>query len=169
MDGALAALREIFEPPAFFEMLGVRYTGPFDGHDIPGLERALRNASEFDGPIVVHVVTRKGRGYAPAENDQADHMHGIGKIDPETGKAPASSGTSWTKIFADELCAVGEDHDEVVAITAAMPGPTGLSAFAERFPDRMYDVGIAEQHASPRRPAWPWAACGLWSPSTRPS
>ena len=131
-----------------FTTMGFGYIGPVNGHDVSACERALEAARAMGRPVVVHVVTRKGRGYAPAENDQADHMHGIGKIDPETGKAPASSGTSWTKIFADELCAVGEDHDEVVAITAAMPGPTGLSAFAERFPDRMYDVGIAEQHAA---------------------
>ncbi|XRQ14256.1 1-deoxy-D-xylulose-5-phosphate synthase [Actinomadura welshii] len=131
-----------------FTHMGFGYIGPIDGHDVADCERALEAARAMRRPVVVHVVSRKGHGYAPAENDQADHMHGIGKIDPETGEAAPSSGTSWTKVFADELCAVGEHHDEVVAITAAMPGPTGLAAFAERFPDRMYDVGIAEQHAA---------------------
>ena len=137
MDGALAALREIFEPPAFFEMLGVRYTGPFDGHDIPGLERALRNASEFDGPIVVHVLTQKGRGYAPAENDPVKRLHDTSEAKPG----------SYTAAFTEAILKEAEHRPEVVAITAAMPDSTGLLPFKERFPDRFFDVGIAEQHA----------------------
>ncbi|MFO7279810.1 MAG: 1-deoxy-D-xylulose-5-phosphate synthase [Thermoanaerobacterales bacterium] len=137
MDGALAALREIFEPPAFFEMLGVRYTGPFDGHDIPGLERALRNASEFDGPIVVHVLTQKGRGYAPAENDPIKRLHDTSEAKPG----------SYTAAFTEAIIKEAEHRPEVVAITAAMPDSTGLLPFKERFPDRFFDVGIAEQHA----------------------
>src|SRR5690606_20995470 len=115
MDGALAALREIFEPPAFFEMLGVRYTGPFDGHDIPGLERALRNASEFDGPIVVHVLTQKGRGYAPAENDPIKRLHDTSEAKPG----------SYTAAFTEAIIKEAEHRPEVVAITAAMPDSTG--------------------------------------------
>ncbi|GAA3941794.1 1-deoxy-D-xylulose-5-phosphate synthase [Actinomadura viridis] len=131
-----------------FTQLGFAYIGPIDGHDVSACERALRTARTMRRPVVVHAVTRKGRGYPPAENDQADHMHGIGRIDPVTGEAVPSSGTSWTKLFADELCAVGAERDDLVAITAAMPGPTGLAAFGKRFPERMYDVGIAEQHAA---------------------
>jgi 1-deoxy-D-xylulose-5-phosphate synthase len=137
VDGALAALREMFEPPAFFEMLGVRYTGPFDGHDVVGLERALRNAREFDGPIVVHVLTQKGRGYAPAENDPIKRLHDLGEAKPG----------SYTAAFTEALIKEAEHRPEVVAITAAMPDSTGLLPFKERFPDRFFDVGIAEQHA----------------------
>jgi len=137
VDGALAAVREIFEPPAFFEMLGVRYTGPFDGHDIAGLESALRNAGEYDGPIVVHVLTQKGRGYAPAENDPIKRLHDMG------GDKPGS----YTAAFTEAVIKEAEHRPEVVAITAAMPDSTGLLPFKERFPDRFFDVGIAEQHA----------------------
>jgi 1-deoxy-D-xylulose-5-phosphate synthase len=137
VDAGLTALREMFEPPAFFEMLGVRYTGPFDGHDIAGLERALRNAREFDGPIVVHVLTQKGRGYAPAENDPIKRLHDLGEAKPG----------SYTAAFTEALIKEAEHRPEVVAITAAMPDSTGLLPFKERFPDRFFDVGIAEQHA----------------------
>jgi len=137
VDGALAAVREIFEPPAFFEMLGVRYTGPFDGHDVAGLESALRNASEFDGPIVVHVLTQKGRGYAPAENDPIKRLHDMGDAKPG----------SYTAAFTEAVIKEAEHRPELVAITAAMPDSTGLLPFKERFPDRFFDVGIAEQHA----------------------
>jgi 1-deoxy-D-xylulose-5-phosphate synthase len=137
VDGALAAVREIFEPPAFFEMLGVRYTGPFDGHDIAGLESALRHASEFDGPIVVHVLTQKGRGYAPAENDPIKRLHDMGDAKPG----------SYTAAFTEAILKEAEHRPELVAITAAMPDSTGLLTFKERFPDRFFDVGIAEQHA----------------------
>jgi 1-deoxy-D-xylulose-5-phosphate synthase len=131
-----------------FTHLGFAYIGPIDGHDIAACERALRVASDMRRPVVVHAITKKGHGYAPAEADQADHMHGIGVIDPVSGKSVKSSSVSWTKVFADELCAIGAERDDIVAITAAMPGPTGLAAFAARFPGRTYDVGIAEQHAT---------------------
>jgi 1-deoxy-D-xylulose-5-phosphate synthase len=137
VDSALAAVREMFEPPAFFEMLGVRYTGPFDGHDIAGVESALRNAAEYDGPIVVHVLTQKGRGYAPAENDPIKRMHDLGGAKPG----------SYTAAFTEAVIKEGEARPELVAITAAMPDSTGLLPFKERFPDRLFDVGIAEQHA----------------------
>ncbi len=137
VDGAKAAIREIFEPPAFFEQLGVKYLGPYDGHDLPTLEEAFRNAAEVDGPVVVHCLTQKGRGYAPAENDSIKHMHDVGSVKPG----------SYTAAFSDAIIAEGEARPELVAITAAMPDSTGLLPFGERFPDRMFDVGIAEQHA----------------------
>ncbi|MGH9116581.1 MAG: 1-deoxy-D-xylulose-5-phosphate synthase [Acidimicrobiales bacterium] len=137
IDAATAAVREYFEPPAFFETLGVRYTGPFDGHDIEGLERALANAAEYDGPIVVHVMTQKGRGYAPAENDPIKRLHDMSETKPG----------SYTAAFSEILVKLGEEHQELVAITAAMPDSTGLLPFQDRFPDRCFDVGIAEQHA----------------------
>jgi 1-deoxy-D-xylulose-5-phosphate synthase len=137
LQAAVAAVREYFEPRAFFEDLGVRYTGPFDGHDVRGLESALHDASEYDGPIVVHVMTQKGRGYAPAENDPIKRLHDMGEAKPG----------SYTAAFTEALIKAGEEHPELVAITAAMPDSTGLLPFAERFPGRLIDVGIAEQHA----------------------
>jgi 1-deoxy-D-xylulose-5-phosphate synthase len=139
LEGFVAAVREMFEPPAFFETLGVRYTGPFDGHDIEGIEKALRNAATFDGPIVVHVVTQKGRGYAPAENDSIKHLHDIGPGVPKPG--------TYTAAFTEAMIKEAEARPELIAITAAMPDSTGLLPFGERFPGRLIDVGIAEQHA----------------------
>jgi len=137
LEATKAAIREMWEPTAFFETLGVRYTGPFDGHDIAALEEALRNAAEIGGPQVVHVLTQKGRGYAPAENDPIKRMHDIGL--PKPG--------SYTAAFTEVLIKEAEQHPELVAITAAMPDSTGLLPFAERYPGRCFDVGIAEQHA----------------------
>ncbi|MFE7269000.1 1-deoxy-D-xylulose-5-phosphate synthase [Streptomyces sp. NPDC057623] len=132
-----------------FELLGFAYLGPVDGHHMPSLEEALHMARDLRLPVVVHVVTVKGQGYPPAEQDQAECMHAVGVLDPATGRPATSSGgaPSWTSVFADELCRLGERHEDLVAITAAMPGPTGLSRFAARFPHRFHDVGIAEQHA----------------------
>ncbi|MFC7308930.1 1-deoxy-D-xylulose-5-phosphate synthase [Streptomyces monticola] len=133
---------------SLFELLGFAYLGPVDGHDLPALEEALRMARDLRLPVVVHAVTTKGKGYAPAEQDTAECMHAVGVIDPATGKAAkTSSAPSWTSVFAEELCELGSRNEDLVAITAAMPGPTGLARFAARFPDRCYDVGIAEQHA----------------------
>ena len=137
VDSAVAAVREMIEPPAFFEMLGVRYSGPFDGHDIAGVESALRNAAEYDGPFVVHVLTQKGRGYAPAENDPIKRLHDLGSVKPGT----------YGAAFAEAIIKEGVARPELVAMTAAMPDSTGLLPFKERFPDRLFDVGIAEQHA----------------------
>ena len=139
LEATVAALREYFEPRAFFEDLGVRYTGPFDGHDVRGLESALRDAAAFDGPIVVHVLTQKGRGYGPAENDPIKRLHDMGPSEAKPG--------SYTAAFTEAIIKAGEEHPEVVAITAAMPDSTGLLPFGERFPGRLIDVGIAEQHA----------------------
>ena len=149
VQGLKAALREMFEPTAFFESLGVRYSGPIDGHDIPKMETALRNAAEYDGPIVVHVLTHKGRGYAPAEDDDEKNLHDAPVFDPAIGP-PVGWSTpkgNYTQAFAEELIEIAHEHPQVVAITAAMPGPTGLLPFQSRFPDRFFDVGIAEQHA----------------------
>jgi len=132
-----AAIRDMWEPPAFFEDLGLRYLGPYDGHDVATIERALQNAKEFEGPVVVHVLTQKGRGHAPAENDSIKLMHDTGSI--ESG--------SYTAAFAETLVKLGELHPKLVAITAAMPDSTGVLSFADRFPGRCFDVGIAEQHA----------------------
>jgi 1-deoxy-D-xylulose-5-phosphate synthase len=146
MDAFKAALREYFQPPAFFESLGVRYAGPVDGHDIEALERALRNATEFDGPIVVHVLTQKGRGYPPAEDDDEKNLHDAPVFDPIVGP-PKWVATGYTQAFAEAVLKEAEHRSDVVAITAAMAGPTGLLTFQDRFPDRFFDVGIAEQHA----------------------
>ena len=146
-----AAIREALEPQTFFEPLGVRYMGPFDGHDIAELETALVNAGKFDGPVVLHVKTQKGRGYAPAENDDIKAMHDTSPrfLDGEVRVAdpPGEKPDSYTEAFTEALVKLGEEHPELVAITAAMPDSTGLLPFRERFGDRCIDVGIAEQHA----------------------
>ncbi|MFN2563167.1 MAG: 1-deoxy-D-xylulose-5-phosphate synthase [Jatrophihabitans sp.] len=147
LHGVKRGIKDMLQPQGMFEDLGLKYFGPIDGHDVAAVEHALRLARGFDGPVIVHCVTRKGYGYAPAENDEADQMHQSGGFDPATGLARPSTGRTWTGVFGDELVALGEQRDDIVAITAAMCDPTGLSAFARRFPDRTYDVGIAEQHA----------------------
>jgi 1-deoxy-D-xylulose-5-phosphate synthase len=147
LHGMKRGIKDVLSPQGMFEDLGLKYFGPVDGHDLPAIENALRLARGFGGPVIVHCVTRKGYGYPPAENDEADQMHQSTGFDPVTGLARPSTGKSWTKAFGDELVAIGEERDDVVAITAAMCHPTGLAAFARRFPERCYDVGIAEQHA----------------------
>jgi 1-deoxy-D-xylulose-5-phosphate synthase len=147
LHGMKRGLKDMLQPQGMFEDLGLKYFGPIDGHDIAAVEYALRLARGFGGPVIVHCVTRKGYGYAPAENDEADQMHQSGGFDPVTGLAKPSSGKSWTKVFGDEMVTLGEQRDDVVAITAAMCEPTGLGEFSRRFPQRTYDVGIAEQHA----------------------
>jgi 1-deoxy-D-xylulose-5-phosphate synthase len=118
-----------------------------DGHDIAAMESALRRARHFGGPVIVHAVTQKGRGYPPAENDEAEQMHSPAAFDPETGLPTGPPSVGWTSVFAEELVALGARRPDIVAITAAMLGPTGLAPFARAFPDRCIDVGIAEQHA----------------------
>ncbi|NUO97942.1 MAG: 1-deoxy-D-xylulose-5-phosphate synthase [Nonomuraea sp.] len=130
-----------------FENLGLHYLGPVDGHDVGALESAMRAARELRAPVVIHCVTRKGHGYHPAERDLDEHLHAIPVTDPATGLPLAPGTTTWTHAFARHLCVLGERRDDLVAITAAMPGPTGLAAFGRRFPGRMFDVGIAEQQA----------------------
>lgn len=148
LHGMKKGLKDIVAPQGLFEDLGIKYLGPIDGHDFESLERELENAKRFAGPVIVHVITEKGRGHLPALNDEAEKFHAVGVVDPETGEPLAPSGTSWTRVFSDELVSLGEKKSEIVAITAAMLGPTGLDGFAKRFPDRTFDVGIAEQHAT---------------------
>jgi 1-deoxy-D-xylulose-5-phosphate synthase len=141
--------RGMVQGGTFFEELGFHYQGPFDGHDLPDLVRVLRNVKDIeDKPVLIHVVTKKGKGYAPAEN-AADKYHGVAKFNVVTGEqAKAKAGPpSFTRVFADALIQVAEADPKVVAITAAMPSGTGLDLFEKRFPTRMFDVGIAEQHA----------------------
>lgn len=152
IKGVKAALREMVdEPHAFFETLGVRYVGPIDGHDIAELESVLRNAADYDGAIVVHVLTQKGKGYSFAEDDEEKNLHDVsGHFDPSTGPVAAAPGQqpkTWTNQFTETLLAIARENPKVHAITAAMPGPTGLLPFEAEHPDRFHDVGIAEQHA----------------------
>lgn len=147
LHGMKKGVKDIVAPQGMFEDLGLKYVGPVDGHDEGEVEFALRRAKEFGGPVIVHVITHKGHGYAPAELDEADRFHGVGIIDPDTGRPLNAGGPSWTSAFGDELVRIGEERADVVAITAAMLGPTGLEPFSRRFPNRTFDVGIAEQHA----------------------
>jgi len=147
LHGMKKGVKDIVAPQGMFEDLGLKYIGPVDGHDEQEMEFALTRAKAFDGPVIVHAITHKGRGYAPAEKDEADRFHGVGIIDPDTGRPLNAGGPSWTGAFADELVNIGRERSDVVAITAAMLGPTGLDRFSEAFPERTYDVGIAEQHA----------------------
>ncbi|HXY43472.1 MAG TPA: 1-deoxy-D-xylulose-5-phosphate synthase [Acidimicrobiales bacterium] len=175
IHGFTSALREVVEPHVFFEALGVRYTGPLDGHDIPAMEQAMRRAAAWEGPIVLHVLTKKGKGYGPAEDDEVQKLHdfraapvsastaghgtaavqsggalprvGASTDDPGALPPPSLVGESYTDAFTKALLAAAEADSRIVAITAAMPGPTGLLSFQDHFPERFFDVGIAEQHA----------------------
>ena len=140
-------LKDALAPQPMFEDLGLKYVGPVDGHDILALESALVKAKRFGGPVIVHAMTQKGRGYEPAETDTADCLHGPGAFDPETGKPLAKPSAKWTATFADELVKVAGERDDIVGITAAMAGPTGIEKLRAVYPDRVFDVGIAEQHA----------------------
>ncbi|NLZ56887.1 MAG: 1-deoxy-D-xylulose-5-phosphate synthase, partial [Corynebacterium sp.] len=134
-------------PTEMFPELGMKYVGPVNGHDQKALDNALAYAHDYQGPIIVHVVTEKGRGYAPAERDLDELMHATGVMDPRTGIPVSVSKPGWTSVFSDELVKLAAKRDDIIAITAAMAGPTGLSKFAANYPDRFFDVGIAEQHA----------------------
>ncbi|WP_447006502.1 1-deoxy-D-xylulose-5-phosphate synthase [Saccharothrix isguenensis] len=147
LHAAKRGIKDALSPQAMFEDLGLKYIGPVDGHDHAVLESALRRAKSFGGPVIVHTVTRKGNGFAPAENHEADQMHATGVIDPITGENIGPSKRTWTHVFAEELATLGGERPDLVAITAAMRGPTGLDKFAGLYPDRCFDVGIAEQHA----------------------
>ena len=147
LHGAKKGLKDFLQPQVLFEDLGIKYVGPIDGHDELMLEQALRSAQAYGGPVIVHVITRKGFGYLPAEQDQQDQMH---QVPARPAKPAAKNSTpkrAWSDVFADEMVAIGSRRPDVVAITAAMLHPVGLAPFAEAFPDRVYDVGIAEQHA----------------------
>jgi 1-deoxy-D-xylulose-5-phosphate synthase len=148
LHGMKKGIKDIVAPQGLFEDLGIKYVGPVDGHDLEAMEFALGRARAFGGPVIVHAITEKGRGYAPARNDLADQFHAIGVIDPETGRPVTSGGgQKWTSVFADEIVAIADERPDVVGITAAMLIPVGLHKFAERYPARVFDVGIAEQHA----------------------
>ena len=148
LHGVKKGIKDIVAPQGMFEDLGLKYLGPIDGHDIEAVERALKSAKNFGAPVLVHVITEKGRGHAPAVNDAAEKFHAVGVVSPETGLPVAKADPNWTSVFADEMCEIGAKRTYVVAITAAMLGPTGLDKFASKFPERILDVGIAEQHAA---------------------
>lgn len=148
LHGLKKGIKDVVAPQGMFEDLGLKYVGPVDGHDVAAVERALARAKAFGGPVIVHVITEKGRGYSPAEQDVADRFHAVGRIHPETGLPVAPSRFSWTKVFADEMVRIGRRRPDVVAITAAMLAPVGLAPFEAEFPERTFDVGIAEQHAA---------------------
>lgn len=148
LHGVKKGIKDIIAPQGMFEDLGLKYFGPVDGHNIEALESAFIHAKNFKAPVIVHVITEKGRGYAPAINDEAEKFHAVGVVNPETGQPVKISGPSWTSAFARELVEIGGERPDVVAITAAMLGPTGLDQFQSAFPDRTFDVGIAEQHAA---------------------
>ncbi|WP_329158919.1 1-deoxy-D-xylulose-5-phosphate synthase [Streptomyces sp. NBC_01717] len=149
LHGAKKGFKDAFAPQGMFEDLGLKYVGPVDGHDIAAVESALSRAKRFHGPVLVHCLTEKGRGYAPALEDEADRFHTVGAMDPLTCAPLAPLGNpSWTSVFGDEIAEIGAERPDVVAITAAMLHPVGLTKFAEAFPDRVWDVGIAEQHAA---------------------
>jgi 1-deoxy-D-xylulose-5-phosphate synthase len=147
MHSVKAGIKDSLAPQLLFTDLGLKYVGPVDGHDERAVEVALRRARGFGRPVIVHVVTRKGMGYAPAEADEAEQMHSTVPIDPANGQAIKVAGPGWTEVFSNALIGYAKKRRDVVAITAAMPGPTGLTAFGKRFPGRLFDVGIAEQHA----------------------
>ena len=148
LHGMKKGLKDIVAPQGMFEDLGLKYLGPVDGHDILALEKALTQAKKFAGPVLVHAITEKGRGHAPALQDEAEKFHAVGVVDPETGEPLSKSGTTWTSVFADAMVALGKNRKDIVAVTAAMLGPTGLDKFQAEFPERTFDVGIAEQHAT---------------------
>ena len=146
LHGIKKGLKDVLQPQVLFEDLGLKYVGPIDGHDEAMVEQALRRAKEYGGPVLVHVITRKGFGYAPAEENEDDRLHQVPGA-PRPGTVPGVSTKTWSQVFGEELAAIGAQRPDVVAITAAMLNPTGLGPFARAFPDRVYDVGIAEQHA----------------------
>lgn len=148
LHGVKKGIKDIVAPQGMFEDLGLKYFGPVDGHNIEAVEKALKIAKDYDAPVLVHVITEKGKGYAPAIQDEAEKFHAVGVVDPETGVPLAKGRKSWTSVFSDELVRIGSERKDVVALTAAMMGPTGLDKFQKSFPDRTFDVGIAEQHAT---------------------
>ncbi|MFJ5233901.1 1-deoxy-D-xylulose-5-phosphate synthase [Kitasatospora sp. NPDC088391] len=148
LHGAKKGLKDFIAPQGMFEDLGLKYIGPIDGHDLQALESAFAKARGFGGPVIVHCITEKGRGYHAAENNDEDRFHAVGVIHPDTGLPVKTSGKDWTSVFGEEMVALGRERRDIVAITAAMLHPVGLAPFAQAFPDRIFDVGIAEQHAA---------------------
>ncbi len=148
LHGIKSGLKDVLAPQSMFSDLGIKYVGPIDGHDLSAVERALQQARQFGGPVIVHCLTRKGNGFKAAEDHEEDNFHAVGKIDRVTGAALAQpTGSSWTEVFSEELLRLGTLDERIVAVTAAMLYPTGLHRFGHAFPERCFDVGIAEQHA----------------------
>ncbi|MFC5908575.1 1-deoxy-D-xylulose-5-phosphate synthase [Streptacidiphilus monticola] len=148
LHGAKKGLKDFIAPQGMFEDLGLKYVGPIDGHDLGALESALRRAKGFGGPVIVHCLTQKGRGYRAAEQNEEDRFHAVPVIHPDTGLPVKTAGQDWTSVFGEEMVQIGREREDVVAITAAMLHPVGLAPFAKEFPERTFDVGIAEQHAA---------------------
>ena len=148
MRGAAKGLLGTFAPKGIFPNLDLKYIGPVNGHDMNAMEEALSQAKKYANPVIVHAITQKGKGYEPAVSDEADQFHAVGQIDPDTGKSVGDSGKqSWTGVFADEMVEIAKSKQNVIGITAAMLIPVGLHKFAKQYPERVFDVGIAEQHA----------------------
>lgn len=145
--GAGKGLLGSVTPKSMFPNLDLKYIGPIDGHDLAAVEQALEQAKKYAHPVIVHVITQKGKGFDPAVLNEADQFHAVGQINPETGESLEASSSSWTKVFGSELVSLAEKNNRLVAITGAMLNPVGLAQFAKKFPDRVFDVGIAEQHA----------------------
>ncbi|MFF4340185.1 1-deoxy-D-xylulose-5-phosphate synthase [Kitasatospora sp. NPDC001540] len=148
LHGAKKGLKDFIAPQGMFEDLGLKYIGPIDGHDLQALESAFTKARGFGGPVIVHCITEKGRGYHAAENNDEDRFHAVGVIHPDTGLPVKTAGKDWTSVFGEEMVALGRERRDLVAITAAMLHPVGLAPFAKAYPERTFDVGIAEQHAA---------------------
>ena len=147
LHGLKRGLKDVLVPSAFFEDLGIKYTGPVDGHDITAVEFALTRAREYAEPVIVHVITEKGRGYTPAEEHVPDRFHAVGQIHPETGLPVVAERFGWTSVFAEEIVSLAHSDERIVGVTAAMQAPVGLQPLADAMPKRVIDVGIAEQHA----------------------
>ena len=147
LHGLKRGLKDVLVPSAFFEDLGIKYTGPVDGHDITAIEFALTRAREYAEPVIVHVITEKGRGYTPAEEHVPDRFHAVGQIHPETGLPVVAERFGWTAVFAEEILSLARGDERIVGVTAAMQAPVGLQPLADAMPERVIDVGIAEQHA----------------------
>ena len=146
--GAGKGLLGSFAPKGLFPNLDIKYIGPIDGHDLEAMEQALTQAKKYANPVIVHAITQKGKGYDPATLNEEDQFHAVGQIDPETGKSlDSSSGASWTSVFSEEIVRIADTRKDIVGITGAMLIPVGLDKFAAKYPDRVFDVGIAEQHA----------------------
>ena len=148
MHAIKRGIKDVVAPQVMFEDLGIKYVGPVDGHDVDAMMSALERAKRFGGPVIVHAITRKGNGYQPAEDDEADHLHSPSSFDPQTGQSLSGGGQKWTAVFSEELVAIADERPDVVGITAAMPIPTGIDKLQDKHPERVFDVGIAEQHAT---------------------
>ena len=160
LHGIKRGMADLITPPkVVFNDLGIKYTGPVNGHDIVATEFVLARAKEFSGPIIVHAITEKGRGYTPAEKNDADHFHTVGPIHPETGLPVKKERFGWTAVFAEEIVRLARRNPKIVGISAAMMEPVGLKPFRTQFPNRVFDVGIAEQHAMTLADGLSFAGC----------